>query len=64
MNHSKSGRLTREKAATIKALLKSGKYLQQEIAALLHLNQGRVSEVKNGKRFADVTADTQLQFDY
>lgn len=32
----------------IKLYLKTGKYHQHQIAALVGVNQGRVSEVKNG----------------
>ena len=42
-----------EMAATIKALLAHG-LTQHDIAARFGINQGRVSEVNNGKRHADV----------
>ena len=47
-------RLTRELAAKIKRLARDTDLLQHEIAARLGINQGRVSEVLNLKRFADV----------
>ena len=46
--------LTAEVASIIKALLLMGRYHQHQIAALLGINQGRVSEVNTGKRFAHV----------
>jgi predicted XRE-type DNA-binding protein len=47
----KRNRLTAEIAAKIKQLAKETKLYQHEIAALVGVNQGRVSEVLNGKRF-------------
>lgn len=46
--------VSRELAAHIKYLLKRGDLFQQQIAALLGVNQGRVSEVKHGQRHPDV----------
>ena len=46
--------LTEDMAAIIKALLMLGRYHQHQIAALLGINQGRVSEVKTGKKFGHV----------
>lgn len=51
---SKRQRLTAELAAQIKKLAATTSLFQHEIAALLGINQGRVSEVLNGKRFAHV----------
>ena len=49
--------LTRERAAHIKHLLETTPLNLAQIAAVVDgINQGRVSEVKNGKRFADVTS--------
>ena len=48
-------RLTAELAAQIKKLAATSRLYQHEIAALLGLNQGRVSEVLAGKRFAAVS---------
>jgi len=42
-----------EIASLIKGLLPHRLH-QHQIAALLHINQGRISEVKTGKRFAEV----------
>jgi len=46
--------LTAEVAAKIKKLARETKLAQHQIAAQLDLNQGRVSEVLTGKRFANV----------
>lgn len=46
--------LTPAIAAKIKQLARDTDLVQHEIAAELHLNQGRVSEVLTGKRFAEV----------
>ena len=46
--------LTAELAAKIKKLARETKLAQHQIAAKLDLNQGRVSEVLNGKRFPEV----------
>lgn len=46
--------LTARVAAEIKRLAASGDLMQHQIAALLGLNQGRVSEVLSGKRFPEV----------
>ena len=50
----KRRRLNAQIAAHIKWLLATTTMFQHEIAALLGINQGRVSEVKNGKRFKNV----------
>ena len=44
--------MTPELAAKIKELRRETDLAQHEIAAMLHINQGRVSEVLSGKRFA------------
>ena len=46
--------VTSEMAAHIKYLLRRGDLLQQQIAALLSVNQGRISEIKKGDKFATV----------
>jgi predicted XRE-type DNA-binding protein len=51
--------LTAELAATIKRLARETKLAQHQIAARLDLNQGRVSEVLTGKRFAEVQPEQQ-----
>jgi len=45
--------LTPEQVSIIKARLDQGEY-QHRIAADFDLNQGRISEIATGKRFADV----------
>ena len=47
-------RMTAAIAARIKSLAATTTLFQHEIAALVGVNQGRVSEVLNGKRFAEV----------
>jgi predicted XRE-type DNA-binding protein len=54
MTRRASRQLTAELAARIKQLAKETDLAQHQIAAELDLNQGRVSEVLNGKRFAEV----------
>jgi len=46
-------KLTPEQVSTIKARLARGDY-QHRIAADFDLNQGRISEIATGKRFANV----------
>jgi predicted transcriptional regulator len=57
--------MTPEMAAAIKRMRAEGLYVQQ-IAAELHINQGRVSEVMSGKRFKDQPPanDDQIPFDF
>lgn len=50
----KRTKLTAELAAYIKWLLQTKTMFQHEIAALVGINQGRISEIKNGKRFPNV----------
>ena len=47
-------RLTAQKAAMIKKMALEGDLYQDQIAAALDLNQGRVSEVLAGLRYPDV----------
>ncbi len=49
-----SSPLTAAIAAEIKRLARDTDLAQHQIAAELRLNQGRVSEVLNGKKFPDV----------
>ncbi|MEN3214170.1 hypothetical protein PUR23_29775 [Methylorubrum populi] len=46
--------LTAELAAMIWKLARETDLVQHEIAASLHINQGRVSEVLSGKRFPEL----------
>ena len=51
-----SPQLTSNDAIVIKALLKLG-FHDKRIAALFDCNQGRVSEIKTGKKFRTASAD-------
>ncbi len=44
----RSAPITPDKVKEIKDLLAEDKYFQHQIAALVGVNQGRISEVKNG----------------
>lgn len=55
--------VTAEMASYIKLMRGEGLYVHQ-IAQALRINQGRVSEVINGKRFAKQPAAEQLPFDF
>lgn len=46
--------LTPRLAAEIKRLASPGNLMQHQIAAVLGINQGRVSEVLSGKRFPNI----------
>lgn len=54
MSKKPSPKVTPEMAAQIKFLLKKNELHQHEIAALMGVNQGRISEVKNGNRHPNV----------
>jgi predicted XRE-type DNA-binding protein len=43
-------------AAEIRRLASTGTLAQHQIAAVLGINQGRVSEVLSGKRFSDLVS--------
>ena len=47
-------KMTKFIAAQIKKLARDTKLFQHEIAAMLNINQGRVSEVLTGKRYPEV----------
>lgn len=49
-----SPKVTREMAATIKRYLLEN-LAQHEIAAMFGINQGRISEIKTGRKFGDVS---------
>jgi predicted XRE-type DNA-binding protein len=51
----RSPKVTREMAAKIKRYLLEN-IAQHDIAALFGINQGRISEIKTGKKFPDVPA--------
>lgn len=54
MRRTVSSPLTAKLAGEIKRLARDTDLAQHEIAAQLRLNQGRVSEVLSGKKFAEV----------
>ncbi len=55
--------MTKKMAATAKYLVEKLGLAQHQVAALLGVNQGRISEVITGKRFADVEPANQLSLD-
>jgi predicted XRE-type DNA-binding protein len=55
--------ISAELAAKIKALLNRGLY-QHQIAAAVGVNQGRVSEIKTGKRFPKIPPSDQTSLDF
>lgn len=63
MKRKASPPITPEMAAEIKRLKATGLFHHQ-IAALLEINQGRVSEVMTGKRFPEVAAASQSAFSF
>jgi len=58
--------MTAELAAKVKTLITRFKLKQHQAAAVLGLNQGRVSEVMTGKRFVGVqpAPPNQLELDF
>ncbi len=50
----RSPRVTPDMAAQIKTMVLCNRMLQHDAAAHFGINQGRVSEIVNGHRFADV----------
>lgn len=59
MKRTPSPPITPELAAKIKAMRLSLGLFQHQIAALLGMNQGRVSEVLSGKRYPNVPPSDQ-----
>lgn len=53
------GRITYETACNIKYLYNVKKMYQHHIAALYGINQGRISEIMNGKRFPGAPTPTE-----
>jgi predicted XRE-type DNA-binding protein len=64
MKRKNSNKVTAEMAAKIKYLVGVLGLFQHQVAALLEINQGRVSEVMNGKRHPRVRAYDQLSLDF
>lgn len=60
MRRKHSPHISPEIAATIKYLNKDVGLYQHQIAAVIGINQGRVSEVLNGKRHPNVPPSDQL----
>ncbi|WP_298196606.1 hypothetical protein [Novosphingobium sp.] len=54
MKRTPSPPITPEMAAHIRFLVQVKKLYQHQVAALLGLNQGRISEVMNGRHFPSV----------
>jgi predicted XRE-type DNA-binding protein len=52
--------MTPEMAAMAKFLVEKRGLLQHEAAAILGVNQGRISEVMTGKRFGGINPPDQL----
>ena len=63
MKRSDSPPITAEMASYIKRLLAAGLY-QHQIASVFKINQGRVSEINTGKRFAETPTARQLPLDF
>ena len=55
--------MTAELAARAKYLVEVEGLLQHQAAAILGVNQGRVSEVMTGKRWPEVPPSDQFTFD-
>lgn len=55
MKRTPSPSITPEMAAHIKFLVKERKLYQHQVAALVGVNQGRISEIVNGHKFANVS---------
>jgi len=60
---SRSPRMNPDLAAKAKYLVKKMGLLQHQAAAVLGVNQGRISEVMRGKRFPEVELPEQLSLD-
>lgn len=56
--------ISKEMAAKIKYLRNSKGLYQHQIAALLEINQGRVSEVLTGKRWPGIDPSDQPSFGF
>jgi transcriptional regulator with XRE-family HTH domain len=54
MTRKPSPRVTKEMAAHIRFLIQKQGLYQHQVASLLDLNQGRVSEVMRGYRYPDI----------
>jgi hypothetical protein len=63
VKHRTSPKMTPELAGQIKALLGQG-LQQHQVAAILKINQGRISEVNTGKIYADTKPTPQASFNF
>jgi hypothetical protein len=59
----RSPRVTPRMASEILALVQNGMH-QHDVAARFGINQGRVSEIVNGKRFVSVEPMASKQFNF
>jgi predicted XRE-type DNA-binding protein len=64
MKRKNSGPVTAEMASKIKYLVGVLGLFQHQAAAILGINQGRVSEVMTGKRHPKAPPFNQLRFDF
>lgn len=62
MKRKNSNPVTAEMAAKIKYLVGVIGLFQHQAAAVLGINQGRISEVMNGKRHGNVSPQLSLDF--
>ena len=62
MKRKNSNPVTAEMAAKIKYLVGVIGLFQHQAAAVLGINQGRISEVMNGKRYGNVSPQLSLDF--
>lgn len=62
MKRKHSNPVTAEMAAKIKYLVGVIGLFQHQAAAILGINQGRVSEVMNGKRHGDIPPQLSFEF--
>lgn len=56
-------KITKNDVPIVKLALRMG-YWQHVIASYFRENQGRISEIKNGKKFRDVEPGTTLPADF
>jgi predicted XRE-type DNA-binding protein len=63
MERKRSPNITPEMAAHIRFLVEQRGLYQHQAAALVGINQGRISEIMRGKRYPDV-APSQGQFPF
>ena len=64
MRRKKSPPITPRRAAIAKFLVKKLGLYQHQAAALLGVNQGRISEIISGKKFPDIQPTKQLPLNF